>query len=312
MTIVVPETGAAFENLMAEIDADFARDEVPIPARPLRAVMMVGRRFKISIPLAPLPRHAPAEMHRYAPLALNIKDWYDRAYGERIKLDFSPGSTAVEIEGDLYILKFPWVLGSVSFSMSRHFAPVSRHFTNGPSTCNVLQLIQNLTPAKAATLSDEALRKIWDSFLIGMAATNILESNRQHALMDIARGDIRTAVDKIFDRGNRYGDSKWASLQASEKILKATIALEGAQFKHTHKLSDLCVQLEELGLKFSWKQTEEHIQCAAGVRYGEVSCTRQDALRAHHACFALVVTLAKAGAKYQPRSLALAEAVHIP
>ena len=297
MTTHIPESGPAFEALMSEIDADFARNEVPIHARPLRAVMAVGQRYKISLPLAPPPASAPAELHKNAPLALSIKEWYDSVYGERIKVDFSPGSMVVDIGDDLYVLRFPWVIGSVRFFVSRQFSEKSGTFSQGPAPCNILQLVQNLTPAKAATLTDEALRKIWEAFLMGLAAIDILESNRKQELIRIVLGDLKNAVHNLTDRANRYSESKWASLQAAEKILKAAIAMEGAEFKYSHQLSELCGQLDGLGIKVDWKPIVEQIQCSPGIRYGQESCTRQEALCAHHASLNLVVLLANAGGR---------------
>ena len=51
-----------------------------------------------------------------------------------------------------------------------------------------------------------------------------------------------------MDRNGRYGESKWASLQAAEKTLKAAIALQGKTFKQTHDLQDLATDLTAAGV----------------------------------------------------------------
>jgi hypothetical protein len=102
-----------------------------------------------------------------------------------------------------------------------------------------------------------------------------------------------------MDRGNRFGESKWASLQAAEKILKATIEFEGAKFRFGHELATLCEQLDGLGITCEWASLISKIQCSAGIRYGEVTCTRNEAVEAHQASLGLVVALKGAGAKFK-------------
>ena len=300
--MAIREVGPAFEEMMREIDAGLVRDGVPISARPIRAVMAVGTRFKVALPLVPAPSGAPAELARHNALVRNIQAWYDTVYGERTKIDFSMGSVVVVIDGDLNVLRLPRLYGTARFVVSRQFTKRPTVFSREPAVCNVLQLVQNLSEAKAASLSDEALRHVIEMFALGFEAHDVLEASQSHELIRVARGDVQTAVNNLMDRGNRFAELKWASLQAAEKTLKGAIALEGAKYEFTHSLSGLCEQLEGLGIKFEWSDLTAQIQCSPQIRYGSQSCSRDDALSAHQASLRLVAVLAKAGAKFS-RSL---------
>lgn len=298
----VPDSGPVFDSMMQEIDDALAREDVAIHARPIRAVMAVGQRHRISISLVDyVPPGAPEELHRHATLTRNIHRWYERHYGDRIKIDLSLGSIAVSIGDDLYVMKIPLVYGTVAFHISPIFAQTAKMVSKGPMACNVLQLVQSLTPAKAAILSDDALAQIWNQFLVGLRATEIFEANRNHELIRIARGDIQTAVSTLLSPTKRFNDSKWATLQGAEKVLKAAIALEGGKFKFTHQLGELCKQLHALGITFDWTGLVEQIQCEPAIRYDQTTCTRAEAFQAHQASLRLVCSLAEAGGKFRSR-----------
>jgi HEPN domain-containing protein len=118
-------------------------------------------------------------------------------------------------------------------------------------------------------------------------------------LMFIARGDVEAAVNGLMARGGRYGESKWASLQAAEKVLKAAIDRAGAKYGFTHGLAGLCKTLADTGLDFNADAQVAAIQCKPGIRYGEEPCTRDEALAAHRASLELVNILREAGAKFE-------------
>jgi hypothetical protein len=298
MDDIVPEAGARFEAMMREIDAEFVKDGVAIPARPLKALMAVGSRYKITMPLTkPFPG-APPELLRYAQLSESIHEWFERLYGDRLKIDFSVGQMVVLIDGDLYPLRFPRIYGQVQFVLSRQFIRAPSISSGGPAICNILQLVTGLTPAKAATLSDDELISLGSNFDLGLRALNVLEASQGQELVNIARGDVQTAVNNLLDRHSRFGESKWASLQAAEKTLKAAISLERNNFKQSHELAGLCEQLDTLGITFDWKPLTSAIQCKPGIRYGEETCSREDALSAHHASLRLALALLDAGAKF--------------
>ncbi|GEM_PF-3480601 len=83
-------------------------------------------------------------------------------------------------------------------------------------------------------------------------------------------------VNGLMARGGRYGESKWASLQAAEKVLKAAIDRAGAKYGFTHGLAGLCKTLGDTGLNFNADAQMAAIQCKPGIRYGEDAQKRDE------------------------------------
>jgi hypothetical protein len=148
-------------------------------------------------------------------------------------------------------------------------------------------------------LSENTLRDIARIFETGASAHYALDANKGLALVSIARGDIDTAVDNLMHPAQRNGDSKWASLQAAEKVMKAAIEQAGESYENTHILSKLASKLATVGVHFNSKPLTDAIQCSPGIRYGDEACDRAQALAAHHASLELVNRMIAGGAKLQ-------------
>lgn len=292
----IPHSGPAFETMMLEIDTKLAADGIDIASRPFHAVREVSLKYQVSIPLAGSAINMPPELLAYLPLSDAIDQWYRDNFGDRLKVDPCPGRSVLLIDKDLYVMRVPRLMGSVHIVTSREFLETPE-IGRGPVILNVVQTIEAMTRAKAARLTDDALSTIRDAFERAVRAAYFLEDT-QHELMFIARGDVATAVDKLMAQGARYGKSKWASLQAAEKVLKAAIALHGRSFKYTHGLKLLAAELKKAGVNLDADPLLDAIQCKPGIRYGEEPCGREDALRAHHASLDLVIRLRDAGAKF--------------
>lgn len=281
---------------MAQIDFKLTNEGVNIPSRPMLAVREVSMKYGLSMPLGGDPARLPPDLRENAALSEAINQWYKVNYGNRLKENPCPGQMVVLLDGDLYVLRVPRIFGSVNFVLTRQWLP-NPGISRGPATSNIVQLVDEMTSAKAARLSDAALNAIGSAFETAVPAAYTLEST-DHNLMFIARGDVAVAVSGLMARGGRNGESKWASLQAADKTLKAAIDLAGAKFKFTHGLSDLCNTLAEAGLTFDASAQIAAIQCKPGIRYGEELCTREEALAAHQSSLELVNILRDAGAKF--------------
>lgn len=292
-----PTHGPLFEAMMADIDANLTAEGVDIPGRPLAAVRDFSMKYGLSIPLGGDPARMPPDLRENAALSDVIHGWYTENYGDRLKENPCPGQTVILLDGDLYVLRVPRIFGSVTFVLTRDWQP-NLGISRGPGICNIVQLVSDLTPAKAARLSDAALSYLGTAFERVIPAAYTLESTDHH-LMHIARGDVEVAVASLMARGGRFGESKWASLQAAEKVLKAAIDLAGQKFKFTHGLAELCTTLTATGLSFDVRAQIAAIQCKPGIRYGEEPCSRDEALAAHQASLELVNILRNTGAKFE-------------
>ena len=292
-----PESGPQFEAMMAQIDLKLTQDGIDIPSRLMLAIREVSLRYNLPIPLGGDPTRLPPELAKNLALSKAIQSWYDNVYGDRQKIDFCPGRTVVDVDGDLYVMRIPRAWGSGRFVVVRNWLDTPE-ITRGPATRNVVQLLEGMTPAKAAHLSVMALDSIAAAFETALPASYTLEGT-QHDLMRIARGDVEVAVSSLMARHGRYGESKWASLQAAEKIFKAAIELAGGKYTFTHALAELDKILTATGLVFDVQAQIVAIQCQPAIRYGKEPCTRMEALGAHHASLALANILRDAGAKFE-------------
>lgn len=298
MTLEIPEDGPEFEAMMREVDAALMRRGVAITARPLSAAGEISLKYGVDFPIFDPGPKAPPELRRFGALCERVHAWFEDAYGDRLKVDPSPGRIVIDIDGDLYALRLPRFLGQGEFVISRRFFPTELG-VNRPFRSNILQLVDHMTEAKAALISRDAMQSIFTLFPIALRSHYDLESSSESDLIRIARSDLDTAAEKLLSRGEHYGESKWASLQATEKCFKAAISLAGAQYRQGHTLDALVRDLRDLSIIVSAPTLTASIQCRGGIRYGEETCTRDEAIAAHHASFQLICQLIAAGAKFQ-------------
>lgn len=291
------ERGPQFEAMMTDIDFKLTQEDVSIPSRPMLAVREVALRYQLDMPFGGAdPARLPPNLRENAALSDAIDQWYKTNYGDRLKEDPCPARIVVLLDGDLYTLRVPRIFGSVNFIVTRQWLD-NPGISRGPATANVVNLIDGMTAAKAARLSDVALDAIGSAFETVMMAAYTLEGT-DHRLMAIALGDAAVAVEALMARSGRYGDAKWASLQVAEKALKAALDRAGVLPKPTHNLTTLANALISAGLMFEASAQIAAIQCTPGIRYGDEPCSRDEALAAHRAAYELINILREAGANF--------------
>lgn len=291
-----PTSSAEFEAFMEQLDRKLIEDGVDIPSRPIFAALAISKQFNLRLPGGGAPTPLTPEEARNKWLSDAIHQWFDARYGKRLDEISSILKIAIPLDGDLYFLNLPRIIGKVQFIVSHHWHE-KKIISNQTPLINVIQLIEDVTPARANSLSDQTLGEVWRVFNEATMATYTLLGT-QHQLMHIARSDAEVAANKLMAVGNRYGDSRWASLQAAEKVLKAALDLQGVKFEHTHDLTKLRDKLHTVGLDFDATAQIEALQCWPPIRYEEQLSTREEALVAHHAFFELVNILRNAGANF--------------
>lgn len=291
-----PAESMAFEDLMAQVDQQLVGNGVDIPSRPIFAMMEVSKRFKIQLRGGPRTEHStPQEVEEIA-YAEAIHQWYERNYKARLNESPGPLRTALLVDGDLYSLRIPWQIGRVAYVSTRQWLK-NPSISGSPVTINVVQFLEGITPARAQRLSDKGLKEVWRSFNTAFPAAYTLTAT-DHKLMCIARGDVESAVSNLMAMEQRFGESRWASLQAAEKIIKSAIDLKVAKFKQTHDLRELCKQLASTGLQFNADAQLAALQCWPGIRYGEETSTQKQALLAHQSSLELVNIIREAGVPF--------------
>jgi hypothetical protein len=244
-----PAESMEFEALMTQVDHQLVSNGVDIPSRPIFAMMEVSKKFKIQLRGGPRTKHSTPQEIEEIVYAEAIHQWYERNYKSRLNESRGPLRTVLLVDGDLYSLQIPWQIGKIEYLSTRQWLP-NPGISRSPVTINVVQLLEGITPARAQRLSDKALKEAWRAFDTAFPAAYTLTAT-DHKLMYIARGDVETAVSNLMAMEQRYGEARWASLQAAEKIMKSAIDLAGARFKQTHDLNELYKQLTETGLEFN-------------------------------------------------------------
>jgi hypothetical protein len=288
-----------FLEVMEQVDAELQNEQVPIQVRSIQAILKVGKRVGEGLIISPLPKTPVENVYSGPSLSTRISQWYKRRYGDRMKVD--PCTyTAVMVREDVYKMRLPYFAGSLELIcrpdlIGQELGPSMR--TDGkPVVVNILDSIQGLTKNYAESLRDKELRELASRYVMALHALELMKVGAQHfSLVPEARGNMANAVELLFSTPPQYGLSKWESLQAAEKVLKAFISAHGAKFKFTHILEDLALSAELLGLPLIPRAELRDIQCSPQVRYGTPSVTPHEAIKAHQAalsvCGGVVVSL---------------------
>lgn len=294
-----PKDQLEFHELMLEVDRDLVSRGIAISGRPIMALGELSTKFGLPLPISKPRLNFFHESFQYWPISARVYEWYDQRYGERLKVNFSPGKMVILIEDDLWSMKFPRIFGAVSIVVSRTVESSNKKTPDQSPVYNVVDSIENLPRSRVIALSDGELHLIYEKFLLGFEALSLLNGSASNQLIQSAKADITMAAEHLMSQVPQFGLSKWASLQATEKALKAAIASTGRSFSTTHNLEKLTSEAKSAGLVDQWSILLPHIQCSPGIRYGEERCDRDAAVIAHHASLAVVLLLQQGGAAFE-------------
>jgi len=289
----IPDDPKEFEELMQRIDRQLSSEGVSIFRRPSHACSAISKEFKILLLLSPPLQGCPKELAESWPITERIRNWYKLQYGDRLRSSPCVGSMAFLIDNDVWVFHFPRIFGSVQFVAS-HTIKSNHIGTKGkPVIHNVLDSIDRLAEGLRLSLTDKQLDNILNYFHLGFDALCGLGAFYEDSLIRSALADIDTSIKHMIDQNPEYGLSKWSSLQASEKMIKATINMSHAKFSKTHELSKLLTEAQQAGVKLDIDNLIGKIQCNPRIRYGQEPCTLSDAINAHHAVFMVAIEVIK-------------------
>jgi len=286
-----------FESMMEEIDAGLRGSQVPIHARAFQAIADVSKRMKTELVVRLQPQSEIVGRYDASTLSAHIHAWCRERYGDRLKIRFGPGSVAILIRGDAWRLELPRVFGTARFACDPDLEKYKgqRLLRQGQvqPTYNVLNCIDEFPSGLAASLSVEERKEILAVFHERFLDFAALESIADRAYVKEALADLEAAVVHILSRPPQYGLSKWSSLQFVEKLLKSFLAGVGAPIPRKHNLAGIAKLAQANGLSPVGRASLGRIQCPAGVRYGEVRVTLQEAIAAHQESLAVSRSLAE-------------------
>lgn len=273
MNFAISLSEEEFELEMRQIDDLMISQSVSIPARQIRGWMVFCQRHKLE------------GISFNNPLSRKVMGWFQTRYGDRLNLDLDFGSSILTIRGDVFRFRCPLFYGRLLMAsapelLNRQSAGVA---VNKPALLNVLELIEGITIAYALSLPSAELTKLHDRIVrTQIRLARISDAGTQRFIPE-GRSDIRSSVEQLIQNVPQFGPSKWASLQAVEKFLKAYITQQGGSFKRNHDLEELARSAETLGLPKLSRESFKLIQCPASVRYDSASVDKTAAIKAHHA-----------------------------
>jgi hypothetical protein len=168
-------------------------------------------------------------------------------------------------------------------------APVTRDLLK----INVFDCIKDITWTYAKELTAIERKELILFLRWGLESFQEIHQIKNTIYVPEALGDLQVAVDGLFGNPKQCGLSKWSSLQAAEKLIKAFIKEKGGNVNKHHVLSKHLKRAYGLGLKKINQDNVEILECDAGVRYGEKVVTVHEAVEAHHASVDLCANVAK-------------------
>jgi HEPN domain-containing protein len=268
---------------MEEIDAELSEQDCPYHQRPSHAFTKLANRVDEHGEFVMLTGEEVSE-NDFSNDALyeQVNRWYKNRYGERIKIHPGPGSCILIIKNEPWEVVLPLCYGLINFTVDTNLNNVKRWCTvNGQEIpeVNILCHVKDMTHEIASNLSDVERADLLKDFLFGLTTVQSLKDHANAAYIEQAKSDYDAAIYNIFSKNPDYNNSKWASLQFAEKTMKSKLEASGGSFNRTHNLYDLAERLENVGIGIP-RTLIDNIQCSAGVRYGEVSVSRMEAVTA--------------------------------
>ncbi|MDQ3711044.1 MAG: hypothetical protein M3388_02305 [Acidobacteriota bacterium] len=261
-----------FQKLMQSVDEELFKKGMPIYIRPIEASSLISARFGLTIISLPFKQVATEGSYIGSDLCIRIKQWFTDKYGEKLKID-PTWKMAILIRGDAFRVRLPLIAGTPKI--------------------DIFDLVDDLTETYRKSLNQEEINLIITQFNIGQRAKCELDSLINNTLIKQAKGDIEASVYHLFTTPPQYGLSKWASLQATEKVIKTFIQEKVGSYKYGHDLDKQAEDAQSVGLNPISRNNLTSIQCLSGVRYGKIVVNLVEAIQAHQASLEVCLEVAK-------------------
>lgn len=288
-------TKDTFSSYMDDIDSELSKEDCHFHERPLHAFAKLADRVDKHGKFMML-QDTKISKDDYSNDALcsQVHRWYKSKYGERIKIHPGPGSAILLIKNEPWEVIYPLCLGQISLTVDSDIRRQDRWALNDKGEeipeVNILWHVVDITKEIASSLSNEDKLILLQDYMFGLNAVQSLRRCKDAPYMGQAINDYDNAVHNIFNKYPNYNNSKWASLQLAEKTMKSKLQLSIVEFKRNHDLPGLAKKLYDIGIKID-DYIIKNIQCAAGVRYGEISVTRIEAVTAARSALVLFSTV---------------------
>ena len=280
-------SNAELIQLFEKVDSELAAEGVRLFGREIRALGEVSKILGLTLRITTPTASSTSEPWPTDYISLALYRWYEERYGDKLKSDFSVGTAAVIIRGDIWQIRIPSIYGRARVYCRPESIPSPRLRTHSKRLfLNVLDHVHELTKGLRVALSDDELKHVFGAFTLAYTAYYEFMPFKAAPLVTSCLADHEAAVNSLLTLDPHYGQSRWSSLQAAEKALKFFISSKGAAYPYVHDLSRLASQASSLGLAGISDDIIEAIQCNADVRYRHTT-SRQLALAGHYSSLIL-------------------------
>lgn len=279
-----------FNKMMEEIDSELKLENIEIYSRSLKATIKIAKRLEIKE--MPLIGHAAIPgVYTADSLSAHVENWFIKRYGTKMKKDFRLCKIILILKGEAFLVGMPMIYGQIKIICDPSLKKYEIADKNEQIPIfNLLTHIEDLTPDFASTLTDS---EMIDLVKFYGSTYNAIIDYYDYGLpfQQEALTDLENAVDSFFYNHQHFGQSKWSSLQFTEKLLKGVIENTGNSFPKSHKLKDLSKIVKEVaGIKIC-EETLSSIDCKPDVRYSAELVSDNEAVKAHHASLEVLRTI---------------------
>lgn len=298
LALKLPSNEAEFEEMMCVVDRYLRESDVPPHERPIRGWLEVSNSLQLGLRMFPAEdRDLLLGVYTGDDMTIRIFRWFDQQYGDRLNENFGPGRIFLLLRRDPWVLRLPRIYGSAHIFASateQSSRPEEYLHQRQLPRLNVVELIEGLTKSRRVTLESHELSHIHTCFVLGFEAMTSLEAIARLPMVRETQSDIEAAVQHVMNQPPHFGQSKWCSLQATEKVLKVFLESKTKSFPKHHELRGLAGLAEKANLPKLDHLWLDEIQCSAGIRYGEEHATLNEAFTAHLACLRVCRHVARA------------------
>lgn len=280
-----PSSDAEFEKLMTAIDTALAAQGFVPHQRPLHVGRLLSEALGWSGRMTPPDELADSLGYQGDILMAKAHRWYVDTLGARLNTYLELGYVPAKLAQTIWRVRIANWFGSVQFFIDRDL--LNRGSNHGdqenlPSK-NVLTLVENLPQGQANRLSEKDLSHHFNYHMFCVENIQWLDNLPNTKLFRTSKGDYASSTQELIS--HRYSQSRWATQQSVEKLLKGFLEIAGTTYpkngKDGHNLKKLSkILYEEHGISIP-SQLVDTAHCSTGTRYLDEPSTENQAFLAN-------------------------------
>ncbi|ATS38525.1 MULTISPECIES: HEPN domain-containing protein [Xanthomonas] len=281
-----PESDHDFDQMMMGLDEHFNALDLHIHQRPGNAAIFIAQTYGKGQKIILFGGDPSSDSRPFSAawLSQRAHSWYERRYGEDIKVLPSLGFFIIPLEHRAWKVRAPYSNGRLHLVCNRllHQGEKENIISSGHIDVNMLDCFEGMTQSYADTLDEKALVGIASRFLLGLNALTFLDAPSQSddPLFRQARADYNHSVEALTSIERSYGKARRDTATCAEKIMKGLLAGKGLSFKSNHELVKLAQALNDQGDLHVDLELASLLYTDASVSYGK-AVSKEEALAAH-------------------------------